>query len=68
MKPGQTNFLFTQAQYQETVKINFKPTWSHRLNKVVELNTLQVGLIAGVTIFGKELLTYGYHCLLYYTH
>jgi len=68
MNPGKVNFLFNQAQYQHTVKINFKKKWFQRVNKVVELSVFKVILLSASLIFAEKLLTYAGHCLVYYTH
>lgn len=68
MKPGQLNFLVTQASYQHTVNINFKKKWYQRVNKVVELSIAKLIVFSAVIIFAENILTYAGKCLFYYTH
>lgn len=68
MKPGQLNFLASQAEYQHTVKINFKTKWHHRINKKVELNIYKLIALSLSLLIAEKVLTYAGRCLLYYTH
>lgn len=68
MSPGEINLIFTQADYQHTVKINFKTKWYQRINKKVELNIYKLIALSLSLLIAEKVLTYAGRCLVYYTH
>jgi hypothetical protein len=58
MKAGQINFIQTQSEYQNTINLSFKDSWSDKLTKKVEISLSRVITYGVLILIFKEVVIY----------
>lgn len=56
MKPGQINFIHSQGEYQQTINLSFKDSWSDKLTKKVEISLSRIIIYSAVILIAKEVI------------
>jgi hypothetical protein len=55
---GFTNFIHTQSEYQKTINLSFKDSWSDKLTKKVEISLSRVITYGVLILIFKEVVIY----------